>query len=310
MSTHTINIPPDDLNPPSLYSRDSLIPTHPELNRIALKLQIDAEYLLWCVLRHKVAADGLSSHFSRDDAYAIALQCGLNWTRRQFNRVVLAGNGTFFGTHETWIYLRSFDRVYKMLADDTAATNRNPQFVNIEVHKSAAARRAELYWSWLFVRGEQTIARATLQDLFGLSHDQQRAYDKLLEKKMIVHTNFAHIDADLYKDNLQNIPTYAYSFIQEKFHDNQVIYVNVIAYQLPNTYFARPKQSGESPVAKTPKRAKHVAGTLYRLTLACGLKRRWFQYYDQYEELDMPDDSYIRTFYQGAKHIWRSGQYF
>ena len=310
MVTHTITTTSIQ-NPPNDWAifDSHLIPTHPELNRIALKQQIDAEYLLWCVLRHVAAADGLSSHYNKSDAYDVALQADLSWTRRQFNRILIAGNGIFWGLDAGHIFLRSFERVYKMLADDTAAANRQPQFVAIEVQKSAAARRAELYWSWFLIRGEQTISRDSIQDLFGLSPDQQRAYEKLLQNRMIVHTNYCHIDADLYKEQL-NLPTYSFEFIQERFIDNKITYVKVVAYQLPNTYFARPMQSGESPVAKTPKRAKHAAGTLYRLTLACGFQRRWFQFYDEFEALDMPDDSYIRTAFQGTKHIWRSGHYF
>lgn len=286
------------------------ISTHPELNRIALKQQIDAEYLLWCVLRHVVAERGLSSHFDKSDAYDVALEVGLSWTRRQFNRILSAGHGTFWGLDNSHIFMRSFERVYNLLADKEAAAVASARFVTIQPHKSAAARRAEFYWSWFISRGESTIARESLRDLFGLSNDQQRAYERLLGKRLKINTNYCHIDADLYQHDLKNIPVHAYSFIQEKFTDNRVEYVNVIAYQLPNTFTARESGHDESSLVFAPNRALKATRALYRHTLACSNNERcYFNFYDEWEK-HMSDKAYIRTYYQGKKRIWRSGHFF
>jgi len=310
MVTHTITIPLRNLNTPGLYSRDSLIPTHPELNRIALKQHIDAEYLLWCVLRFTAVKSNSSSHFIKSDAYDAALVNGLSWSRSQFNRILQAGNYLFWTVGESRLYLRSFDKVYNLLADKEAAAIASSRFVLIKPHKSAAARRAELYWSWFISRGESTIARATIADLFGLSADQQRAYEKLLGKRIKINTNYAHIDADLYKNDLKNIPQHAHNFIQEKFNDNRVEYVNVIAYQLPNTYNAREYVHGESPQVFAPNRALRVTRTLYRLARACSyIERCFYDFYDQWEK-HMNPDAYIRTYYQGKKRIWRPAHFF
>ena len=311
MTNLTINIPLRNLNPSRGGVSDSYtIPTHPELNRIALKQQIDAEYLLWCVLRHTVAERGLSSHFDKSDAYDTALVNGLSWTRRQFNRILSAGAGRFWGLDSSHIFMRSFERVYNSLADKEAAAVASARFVTIQPQKSAAARRAEFYWSWFISRGESTIARESLRDLFGLSNDQQRAYEKLLGKRLKINTNYCHIDADLYQNDLKNIPGHAYSFIQEKFTDNRVEYVNVIAYQLPNTFTARELKHGESPLKFAPNRALKASRTLYRHTLACSNNERcYFNFYDQWEK-HMSDKAYVRTYYQGKKRIWRSGHFF
>src|SRR5688572_6806711 len=121
MSTDTISTIPAQKTPNDWVISDSNpIPTHPELNRIALKRSIDAEYLLWAVLRHVAAADGLSSHFTRELAYQIALTNGLSWSRRQFNRILQAGDGVFWKSGKSRIFLKSFKKVYNALADNEA----------------------------------------------------------------------------------------------------------------------------------------------------------------------------------------------
>jgi len=311
MTNLTITTPLRNSTLPSGGISDShTIPTQPELNRIALKERIDAEYLLWCVLRHVASENGLSSHFDKSDAYNIALEVGLSWTRRQFNRILQAGNGLFWAVGESRLYLRSFKKVYNRLADESAAAIASSRFVVITVHKSAAKRRAELYWSWFAVRGEQTIARATITEIFGLSADQQRDYEALLGKRLIINTNYCHIDADLYQKDLKNIPGHAFNFIQEKFTDNRVECVNVIAYQLPNTFIASKSKHGESPLVFAPNRALKATRTLYRLASACSNNERCFyDFYDQWEK-HMNPDAYVRTYFQGTKRVWRSGHFF
>jgi hypothetical protein len=291
-------------------SDSHLIPTHPELNRIALKQQIDAEYLLWCVLRHAAAKDGLSSHYLKSEAYDVALVHGLSWSRSQFNRILQQGNYALWTVGESRLYLRSFKKVYNLLADKEAAAVASARFVLVKPHKSALVRRAELYWSWFISRGEQTIARASISDLFGLSQDQQRDYEQQLGKRLKINTNYAHIDADLYHKDLKNIPGHAFNFIQEKFTDNRIELVNVIAYQLPNTFTARESRPDESSLVFAPNRALKATRTLYRLASACSNNERCFyDFYDQWEK-HMNPDAYIRTYYQGKKRIWRPAHFF
>lgn len=288
----------------------TIIATSAELNRIALKLKVDAEYLVWCVLRVHVAEEGLSSHFAKNEAYKLALEAGLNWTRRQFNRILRAGDGLFWGIDRKNIYLRSYRRVYEAVADENAAATPSPLFVRIQVKKSALERRAELYWSWFVGRDELTISRATLAEIFGLSPDQQRSYERELGKRIVIKTNYCHIDYDLYRNQLNSIPDHYYSFIQEKFHDDIVENVHVIAYQLPNTFIASKAHSDESSLVFAPNRALKASRTLYRHTLACSYHERCFYlFYDEWEK-HMNPEAYIRTFYQGKKRIWRMGQYF
>jgi hypothetical protein len=293
----------------SLFCSLSTVASHPELNRIALKQKIDAEYMLWCVLRHVVAENGLSGHFTREAAYNVALTSGLNWSRRNFNRIIAAGGGLFWGTDTERIYMRSFKWVYNNLADKQAASVPSSQFVMIQPNKSVVNRRAELYWSWFAARTEQTIARDTITDLFGLSHDQQRAYEAALGSRLLVKTNYCHIDADLYKNNLKNLPPHAYHFIHEKLTDNRVEYVNVIAYQLPNTYIARGLKHGESPLIFAPKRALSVTRRHHGHTTARDYNERcYYDFYDQWEK-HMNPKAFVRTWFQGSKRVYRQGQY-
>ena len=290
------------------------IATHPELNRIVIKQKIDAPYVVWLALRQAVIRDGLSGHFKLSEAYQYGKEAGLFFTRKHWNRIIQAGNGIFWGTDGKRVFLRSFDRVYKLLADDDCISVRNPQFINITLYKSGVARKAELYWSWFASRQEQTISRATITELFALSGDQQRSYESFLGPRLIIHTNYVHVDYDLYKHQMKNIPNYAYSFIQERFTDNKIETINVIAYQLPNTFIASQKHSGVSPVAKAANRAINAITRLYRHTLACGNSwrylRLYFAFYDEWEKKGMPIAAFVRTYFQGKKHIYRLGQLF
>ena len=287
----------------------STVNTHSELNRLALKHGVDAAYAVWLSLRQAIIDESHSGHFTRESAYQQSMKLGLNFSRRNFNRIILQGRDIFWGTDTERIYMRSFDRVYKLLADDTARLNRNPKTVQITLHKSLALRRAEFYWSWLMARGESTIARETLTDLFNLSPDQQRGYERLLGKRLVINTNYCHINADLYPE-LTDLPAHHFYFLQETLNDGKIEYVNTIAYQLPNTYLARTGKSGESSVASTPKRHLRTSRTLYRLTLACSQQKRcYYDFWDEYERTGTLED-YIRTAYQGKKRIHRQGQYF
>jgi len=287
-----------------------VIKTHPELNRLALKQQNDSAYLLWAILSESVRLNGLSSHYTKQSIRIESMNFGLTWTRRHLNRVLADGNGLFWTIGTKKVYLRSFKKVYSKMADHEALLIPSAHFVQINVEKSALNRRAELYWSWLYSRGEQTIARDTLQELFNLSHDQQRAYEKHLGSRLVIKSNYCHIDADLYSEQLQNIPTYAYSFIQEKFHNNTVEMVNVIAYQMPNTYIARKTGSSASLLCFAPNRALRVTRRLYRLASAgSNYERCYYNFYDEWEK-NMSASAYIRTYYQGKKRIWRQGHFF
>jgi hypothetical protein len=284
--------------------------THPELNRIAIAKHLDASYMLWVVLRDNAILSNLSTHYTRELAYCTALKYGITYTRHSFNRILMQGTGIFWGNDAKNIYLRSFQRVYKLLADEQASRVSQSMFVLINPEKSAVSRRAELYWSWFAGRGEQTIARDTIKDLFNLSHDQQRDYEKHLGTRLLVKSNYCHIDIDLYPDAVNHIPEHSYHFLQEKFNENTVNYVNVIAYQMPNTYIACENECDGSSTVFAPKRALYASRTLYRHTLACGYNERcYFNFYDEWEK-NMSDNAYIRTFYQGRKRIHRASPFF
>lgn len=285
------------------------INTHPELNRIAVKQGLDLPYLVWCILRTDSIVHSLSGHYNKNDARRVCIKLGLNFRLRHWARIWDAGHGIFWGLDESIIHLRSFKRVYKMLADDNAKHVSSADFIAISVHKSHKVRRAELYWSWFYHRGEVTISRETIQDLFNLSPDTQRSYETSLGSRLLIKTNYCHIDAQIYRKNPRNLPSHSYTFKSEKFSDNRVYEREEIAYQLPNTFIARNGDSGVSPVRFAPRRALNVSRMLYGNTHHSYKPQRYVKHEELYNPA-MGDSVYIRTYYQRKKRINRIRHYF
>lgn len=287
----------------------TLIATHPELNRLAVKNGIDAPYLIWCVLRHEMKQENLSGHFTKNQAKNICRSVGLNYTPRHFKRIFKSGESLLWGLGDGTLHIRSFKRVYEQLADDTAKNLSSVTYVKIEIHKSSQARRAEFYWAWFLSRKEITIARETITELFNLSADQQRAYEKKSGECLLVKTNYAHIDLDDWQKNPCTLPAHHYTYQREKFENNTVSTVTEIVYQLPNTFIARNKPCGVSPLAIAPKRAMNVTRTQYGITEHSYNQKRYYVHVDKWH----PDNGlncYIRTYYQGSKRIHRVGHYY
>lgn len=285
------------------------ISTHPELNRIALKRSLDTVYLVWCILRRDVSTNHLSSHYNRNDARRVCVNLGLNFTKRHWSRIWENGHGIFWGFNNGVIHLRSFKRVYKMLADENASLEASPDFIEIEIIKSPAARRAELYWSWFYHRDEVTISRDTISDLFNITHDTQRNYENILGNRLLIKSNYCHIDAQIYAQNPRELPSHSYTFKSEKFSENRVYEREEIAYQMPNTFIARNTDSGVSPVRFSPRRALNVSRNVYSKTQHEYRLQRYVKHEELYRDA-MGNEVYIRTYYQGKKRINRIRHYF
>lgn len=284
------------------------IKTHPELNRLALKEKLDTPYIVWVVLRHEISQQNLSGHYTKKDVRKLSASHGLNFTTRHWKRIIKAGENVFWGNSYGHLHIRSLKRVFTRLADDNARLEPQFDYVRIEIHKQSAMRRATLYHSWFMNRGEVTISRATLQDLFGLTPDTQRSYERLLGKNMLVKSNYCHIDADLFKKSPRNLPQHAYTFEHEVFENNKVYTRTEIAYQMPNTFIARSLVSGESPKTSAPRKALQVARTQYGTTQHSYNKQRYYRHFDLWQE-NSDSTAYFRTYYQGKKRINRIGHY-
>lgn len=282
--------------------------TNPELNRLAIKNNIDASYIVWVILQSETKREDLSSHYTRKQAKDTCKKYGLNYTDRHFSRLFKQGNNVLWGLGQGTIHLRSFKRVYNRLADDQAKMIASPNYIVITIHKSSQARRAELYHSWFYHRGEITLSRATIQEIFNITPEQQRSYEKLLGSRMIVNTNYCHIDSEKYSKNPLELPDHSYTFKQEKYANNRVSHDTVIAYQLPNTFTARNDNHGVSPIRFAPRRALNACRKLYGTTTNSYKSQRYFKHYDLYKQ-SAGNDVYIRRYYQGKKRINSLGHY-
>lgn len=286
----------------------SAIPTHPELNRIALARRLDTAYLVWAILRHDTAQNHLSSHYTKSAVRNLSKSYGLDFTLRHWRRILKQGDGLFWGIGYGMVHIRSFKRVYFALADDNASLTQNSYFVHIQPHKDTKLRRATLYHSWFMNRGEVTLARDTIAALFNLSHDQQREYERVLGSAMVVRSNYCHIDLETYKKNPKDLPAHTYSFVAEKFENNRVYERHELAFQIPNTYNARPFDNGVSPFKRSPRRALQVTRTLCGNTPHSHNKQRYVRHIDLYDA-SMGKAVFVRTYYNRSKLINRIGHY-
>lgn len=285
------------------------IATHPELNRLAVKNGIDLPYLIWCVLRDEMRKNNSSGHYTKNDVKNICRDNGLNYTPRHFKRIFNDGDNLFWGLGDGTLHMRSFKRVYSRLADETANNVSSVNFVKIESHKSSQLRRAEFYWSWFVSRGETTIARETISEIFGLSADQQRAYEKILGTRLLKKSNYAHIGLKQWQNKPFKLPSYYYTYTREKFENNTISYEIEIVYQLPNTFIASNSHCDVSSSEIAPRRAKNVVRMQYGTTEHSYNQKRYYSHPDQWHP-DQGLNCYIRTYYQGKKRIYRIGHYF
>lgn len=295
----------------------------PELGRVAMRQGLELAFVAWSILRDFAVSNSLSGHYSKRDFKAILGQFGLTYNRRHFLRLLQSGESIFWRIGSRKVYLVSFAKVaghfeqYRKPCD--FAAQRPGLFVQIQCTKSIEAIRSELYFAWFAQFDEKTIARDTLKDLFGLSHDQQRAYEKRLGRRLLVKTNYAHIDKETYQDtNRQSLNSYGdvlpeYSF--EINYERDTTFgaaenVTAIQYQLPNTFLARPESSNKFiPVKDASNRARNASRDLFRPVTSLKPKQRiFFTKWHQFEVFGSLD-SYIRAYSQGKKRLWISGHY-
>lgn len=288
---------------------------HPELARLAIREGLELSFVVWSILRNEVVANKHSGHFTKKEAIAIAMNHGLRFTLRHWSRIWAAGNPIFWGSDNNRIFLRSFRRVCWRFAEfrqdkDLSAL---PQAFLIRIQLSGGMEdlRAQLYHAWFLQWEEKTISRATLHDLFGLTPFQQRSMEALLGSRLLVKSNYAHINADSYAENPRALPEHHFEikYEREVRFDEDIDTVTAIQYQLPNTFLARFDEHGESPAIEASNRARKAAGTLFRDTETLNqLKRTYWLKWSDFENLGTLE-SFVRAYYQGKKRLWISGHY-
>ena len=288
---------------------------HPELARVAIRQGVELPFAVWSILADSVRLENLSSHFTKKEAIAIAAKNGLRFTVRHWSRIWAAGQQIFWGSEGNRIYLRSFRRVawrFEALINDKDLSHQvRDKFIKIQLSGGTEDLRANLYWSWFAQFEEKTISRETIKDLFGLSHDQQRSYEAILGSRLLVKTNYSHIDSRAFKEAPRELPNHHFEIDYERWieTDSKVEIVHAIQYQLPNTFIARSGEHGESPAARASNRAIKAAGTLFGHTDSSFTTRRtYWQKWSQFEKFGS-QDGLVRVFYQGKKRLWLSGHF-
>jgi hypothetical protein len=296
----------------------------PELGKIALREGLESSFVAWSILRSYVVAENHSGHFTKKRASRILAESGMNFSTRHYANIWQQGLGIFWGIEKNRIDMRSIKHVSECFqAFRKACDEKLPGqvfFVQISLSGGIEDLRAQLYWAWFAQFEEKTISRATLQDLFGLSPDQQRAYEQILATKILVKTNYAHINNDLYQDNPQALPEHHFTVKFEReislnqdagaaagFGMQEVI---AYQYQLPNTFIPRHEDSHEIPVPFASNRARNAIRCLdSHSDNESSLKRIYWLNRAKFERLGTLE-SFVRAYYQGKKRLWLAGNYF
>lgn len=288
---------------------------HPELSRIAMRQGLELTFVVWSILMDSVRVEKSSSHFTKESARQIAANQGLKFTLRHWRRIWNQGREIFWRTDNHMVFIRSFRRVASkfkpFISQKDLQVQERPFFVKIALSGGMEDLRANLYWAWFMQFEEKTISRATITDLFGLSPDQQRSYEALLGNRLLIKTNYAHINADSYSENPHGLPEHHFTvkYEREVRFDEDIDSVTAIQYQMPNTFLARQSESGVSPVHFGFNRARKAIRTLVRDTSTLTpQKRTYWLKWSEFEKLGSLD-SFIRAYFQGKKRLWLLGQF-
>lgn len=287
----------------------------PELARLALKSNKEIAFIVWSILRANVTATDHSSHYTKKDV--IRLCSSLRFTKRHWSRIFAAGNKIFWGSDGRSLHMRSIKhtraRLEQITGDrvDARLCFQEQVIIALSPTNTAQKYRALLYWSWLYARGEVTISRDSLSDLFGLSHDQQRSYEALLTDQMIVRSNHCHINNASYLDNPIELPAHQYTFGYNRLTaSNKVEDVQITAFQLPNTFIARPAGNGQMTTTTASRNAIRQMNTRsWYAKTTCDYNKVYYANLRDFMQTATLD-SYVRVGFQFKKQIWQSGQYF
>ena len=287
----------------------------PNIARIACRQKMLIPFVVWSALRAWIIANNYDGSFLKSQAKNHLRSLGLNYTDRHFNRILDSGMGLFWQSNSTRFWMRGFWYVHQELGKYAKPCDVSPEAENlsikIQLSKSLQALEAEIYWAWFLAVGERIVSRDTLQDLFGFSHDTQRALESLLAGRLKVSHNYAHIAAENYAENPKYLPEHNFSikFEREIRFDEDIETVTYIQFQLPNSYLARPNQHSDSDAALASNAVRWVTGKALRRELAAiPTRRKFFLKWRDFERFGSMD-SFIRCFRQGKKCLFLLGHY-
>lgn len=286
----------------------------PELARLSTLANVQIAFVVWCILRDDIRENLTSGHYNKSDVKSLCSELG--YTTRHWTRIFNAGDGIFWGNDDKMIHMRAYKKALRKLERLTKSyvdvREKFQRHVTIEITRKDTTQSvyAKLYWSWFLARGEVTISRDELQTLFGLSHDQQRAYESVLGKKILIKSNYCLIDAETYSETPTELPEHHSTFgYQRLTAGDKSVDIKAIQYQLPNTFIAN--DAGNADDSTTTASQSLKRGNSARLWYASYPHKQnqlYFSKWTQFERFGN-ENSHVRVFYQGKKRLWLRGQY-
>jgi hypothetical protein len=167
--------------PETLPEVSDAIRVEPELGRAAIVLKLAGLFRLYVVAREMTRRGDGSGRVNKKALREELRGYGVTYSREHFSRLLRAGEGLFWNRSRQDLYLYKPARVAAaMAARDPRVFDSNKPGVHdmyISPRGSHEAWEAALYAAWLAHRNNPTIARETLETLFGRSADTLRQWE-------------------------------------------------------------------------------------------------------------------------------------
>jgi len=183
------------LVPETLPDVSTEIRVEPELGRAAIVLKLAAVYRVFVIAREMTRRGDGSGRATKKALKKELRGYGIDYAREHLSRLLRAGEGLFWNRSRSDLYLFNPARVAAAMAQldpSVFATNKpGVRDMYISPRGSHETWEARLYAAWLAYRNNPTIARATLETLFGRSADTLRQWeDKHLAGQVAVRRNY------------------------------------------------------------------------------------------------------------------------
>lgn len=218
----------------------------PDLGRLAIALRLASLFRLWVVGRDLVRRGNGSGQVEKACLKQALANCDITYSKGHFNRLLKQGVGLFWDIDANCrrLFLRAPKHVAgqltrRALAADPALIDRDPPGVR-DVYLSPTGSHeqweAMVYAGWMADRNNPTIARQTLERLFGRDQDTLRRWERQrLAETLTIRKNYAQL-ADVQGELYPLIPEHAQSYVANVREQGKVIEQVRVYWRLPNTY--------------------------------------------------------------------------
>ncbi|MEO8611654.1 MAG: hypothetical protein ABI690_27390 [Chloroflexota bacterium] len=280
----------------------------PELGRLCIALFLAAVFRIWVIARELTRQDTGSGQVQRAALRESLSTYGITITREHFNRLLRGGEGTFWNIRGDQIFIRSPRFVAAKIVLLAAAKSAELVATNLpgvrDVYLSPAgsheAWEAMLYAGWMAHRENPTIARETLEMLFGRSADTLRRWEqKRLQDTLTVRENYAqcHVPEN---DWFDFIPEHCRSYLANVAWNGNFSQIVRVFWRMPNTYIVKgirqhPRRGQAAQVRKIVNAQLDQPTSQRRSGLP-----RFKRYYDSAKQLR----DHVKK-HGGVRYLWR-----